>query len=88
MSAKRWRWSSAETETAARDAAELVAVDYDPRDAVVDVRRAAEPGAPQLWAQAPGNLALDWHGPGADAADARTRSTQVFTMPRMSPASP
>ena len=55
----------AETEAAARDAAELVAVDYAARDAVTDVSRAAAPGAPLLWPEAPGNLAVDWHPYGA-----------------------
>ena len=34
------------------------------------------PEAPQLWPEAPGNIALDWHGFGG--ADARHRSTPVF----------
>src|SRR5580693_8101970 len=54
-----------ETEAAARDAAELVEIDYAARDAVTDVDRAAQPGAPQLWPEAPGNLAIDWHPHGA-----------------------
>src|SRR5689334_3119098 len=52
----------AETEVAARDGAELVAVDYEPRDPVTDVADAVRSQAPQLWRQAPGNIALDWHG--------------------------
>jgi carbon-monoxide dehydrogenase large subunit len=50
----------AETEAAARDAAELVEIGYVPREAVSDLVRAAEPGAPQIWPDAPGNVALDW----------------------------
>jgi aerobic carbon-monoxide dehydrogenase large subunit len=57
----------ADSEGAARDAAELVAVDYLPRPAVTDVAAAARPGAPQIWPEAPGNLALDW--PGLGSAD-------------------
>ncbi|HEX2150908.1 MAG TPA: molybdopterin cofactor-binding domain-containing protein, partial [Stellaceae bacterium] len=52
----------AESEAAARDGAELVAVDYEPRDPVTDVAAAALPQAPQLWPEAPGNIALDWPG--------------------------
>src|SRR5436305_2327494 len=52
----------AETEAAARDAAEQVAVDYEPRQSVTDVVEAVPPEAPQVWPEAPGNLALDWHG--------------------------
>jgi carbon-monoxide dehydrogenase large subunit len=43
---------------AAEDAAGLVAVDYAPRPAVVDVLRAASPGAPLVHAAAPGNVLL------------------------------
>lgn len=39
----------AETPGAARDAADLVEVDYDPIDAVVHARDAAEPGAAVVW---------------------------------------
>jgi len=39
----------AETAGAARDAADLVEVDYDPVDAVAHARDAAEPGAPVVW---------------------------------------
>jgi carbon-monoxide dehydrogenase large subunit len=55
----------AATEAQARDAAELVVVDYASRDAVTDIARAAEPGAPQIWPEAPGNVAVDWHPHGA-----------------------
>ncbi len=57
----------ADSEAIARDAAELVAVDYEPRDPVTDTALAARPEAPQIWPEAPGNIALDWHGlAGAD----------------------
>ena len=56
----------AETLAAAQDAAELVAIDYEESAAVADVRAALEPGAPQLFPEAPGNIALDWPGPIAD----------------------
>ncbi len=48
----------AETAEAARDAAELVDVDYAPLPAVVDPRAALAEGAPALWAEAPGNVAF------------------------------
>jgi carbon-monoxide dehydrogenase large subunit len=67
----------AESEAAARDAAELVAVDYAPRDAVSDVTRAAQPGAPLLWPEAPGNLAVDWHPYGAKAEE-RAELGRIF----------
>jgi carbon-monoxide dehydrogenase large subunit len=49
----------AETLIAARDAAEKVAVEYDVLPAVTDALEALAPGAPTLWPQASGNLALD-----------------------------
>ncbi len=52
----------AETAAAAQDGAEAVEVEYEPLDAVVDIREALKPGAPQIWAEAPGNLAVDWMG--------------------------
>jgi carbon-monoxide dehydrogenase large subunit len=53
----------AETLAVAQEAAELVAVDYEPLQAVVDLRDAAQATAPLLWPEAPGNIALDWPGP-------------------------
>src|SRR5205085_1058541 len=52
----------AETEAAARDAAEQVMVDYQPEQPVTDVAEALRGEAPQIWPEAPGNIALDWHG--------------------------
>ncbi|MBV9197919.1 MAG: xanthine dehydrogenase family protein [Solirubrobacterales bacterium] len=43
----------------AEDAAELVAVEYEPLTAVVDVRAALHPDAPRLHDEADGNLATD-----------------------------
>ena len=48
----------AETRNAARDAAELIAVEYDILPALSDSLSALAPGAVQLWPQAPGNLAF------------------------------
>jgi carbon-monoxide dehydrogenase large subunit len=56
----------AETREAAQDAAELVSVAYEPMRPVIDVSEAVGPDAPQLWPEAPGNVALDWPGPVAD----------------------
>jgi carbon-monoxide dehydrogenase large subunit len=56
----------AETLAQATDAAELVAVDYEALPAVTDVREAAKPEAPQLWPEAPGNVALDFVAPAGD----------------------
>ena len=52
----------AETLTAAQDGAEAVVVDYEERTPVVDLREAVREGAPQIWPEAPGNIAVDWPG--------------------------
>ena len=52
----------AETLTAAQDGAEAVIVDYEERTPVVDLREAVRDGAPQIWPEAPGNIAVDWPG--------------------------
>src|SRR5947199_114924 len=54
----------------ARDAAELVSVDYREEPAVVDPVEALKPGAPQVRDEAPGNLCYDWHLGDLAAVDA------------------
>ncbi len=51
----------ADTLEQAREAAELLRVDYAEEPAVVDPAAALTPGAPQVFAEAPGNLCYDWH---------------------------
>ncbi len=51
---------------AAQDAADLVNIDYEELDSVTDLRTAIKPDAPQIWPEAPGNIALDWPGLVAD----------------------
>ena len=51
-----------ETYAAAQDGAEAVEVEYDARNAVMDIREAMKPGAPQVWPEAAGNIAVDWAG--------------------------
>ena len=46
----------AETLDQAKDAAELVEVDYDPLPAVTSSAEAAEPGAPRVWDENPDNI--------------------------------
>ena len=63
----------AESVAAGRDAAELIAVDYEPLSAAVDTEHALDPGQPQVWDEAPGNLCFDWEvGDGAGVAQAMT----------------
>ena len=49
----------AETRQQAQDAADAVLVEYEDLPAVVDPRRAVEPGAPQIWPAASGNVAAE-----------------------------
>lgn len=58
----------AETAAIAADAAELVEIDYDPLPAITDGRAALADGAPQLWPEAPKNLAIDFIAPNDDGA--------------------
>jgi carbon-monoxide dehydrogenase large subunit len=50
----------ADTFEAARDAAELVEIDYEELPAVGTVEAALAPGAPLVWDEAAGNVAFDW----------------------------
>jgi aerobic carbon-monoxide dehydrogenase large subunit len=45
----------------ARDAAELIKVDYAVETSVADVSEALKPAAPLVHADVPGNLCYDWH---------------------------
>ena len=49
----------AETPAAAADAAERIAVDYRPLDAVTETPAAPAEGAPSLWDDIPGNVCID-----------------------------
>jgi aerobic carbon-monoxide dehydrogenase large subunit len=51
----------AETLAQAREAADKIAVDWLEEPAVVDPATALTPGAPQVFADVPGNLCYDWH---------------------------
>ena len=59
----------AETEAQARDAAELIEVDYAPLDAVGDIAAATAAGAPLVWDDAPGNVSIDWAAGDAAATE-------------------
>ncbi len=49
----------AESRQLAQDASESVSIDYEDLPCVVAPRQAIEQGAPQLWPQAPGNIAAE-----------------------------
>jgi carbon-monoxide dehydrogenase large subunit len=68
----------ARTRAQAQDAADLAAIEYEELPCVVDARRAVEPGAPQLWAEAPRNIAAETrYGNPAEAAAAFARAAHV-----------
>ncbi len=69
----------AESAAAAQDAAERVAVDYEVLAAVTDARAALAPGTPQVWPEAPGNLAIDWPGLAADPEANAREVDAIFT---------
>src|SRR5256885_3951372 len=52
----------------ARDAAELVEVDYEPRPVVADAAKAVQPGAPAVHDEAKDNVSLKWQN-GDNAAN-------------------
>jgi carbon-monoxide dehydrogenase large subunit len=67
----------AATLSAARDGAEAVAVEYEVLPAVTDVIEALADGAPQLWPDAPKNLALDNAFGDRDAVEAALAQAHV-----------
>ncbi len=71
----------AETDEAARDAAEAVEIDWEVLEAVTDTAAAAEPGAPTLYDDRPANVVLDADAgdkAGTDAAFAKAAKTTKF----------
>jgi carbon-monoxide dehydrogenase large subunit len=73
----------------ARDAADLVEVEYEPLDAVTDVERAIAPGAPPVHPEWPDNTAFNYHQEGGDVdkafADAEVVVKQRITSQRLIP---
>jgi carbon-monoxide dehydrogenase large subunit len=60
----------AESLSQARDAAELVMVDYEELPSNTDLAAAHAPGTPLIWDQAPGNLSVDYELGDQTATDA------------------
>ncbi|MBV8837501.1 MAG: xanthine dehydrogenase family protein molybdopterin-binding subunit, partial [Alphaproteobacteria bacterium] len=68
----------AQTPSQAKDAAEAVEVDIEPLPAVTQASDAAKPGAPQLYDDVPGNVALDYlYGDPAKVAEAFSRAAHI-----------
>ena len=67
----------AENRYIARDALDLIEVDYAPLPVVVDAKKATEAGAPQLHENAPNNICMTWDCGSKDKTDAAFSSAEV-----------
>ena len=71
----------AESVAAARDAADLIEIDYEPLPAVIDTTHAADPGQPLVWDEAKNNLSFAWEvGDGAAVAKATAAAKHKVTL--------
>ena len=71
----------AETLAQALDAAERVAVDYEPLPAVTTAAAACASGAPQLSAEVPGNVCMDWRTGDIEGAEAAlAKAAHIVTL--------
>jgi carbon-monoxide dehydrogenase large subunit len=66
----------------ARDAAELIDIEYEPLGVTVDCEKATQAGAPQLHAEVPNNVAFTWHQKGGDI-DAAFSNAEVVVKERI-----
>ena len=73
----------AESQSAAGDAAELVAVDWDVLPSVTKTEKAAAKGSPQIHEVAPNNEAFKWQIGDAAATDAAFKSAPVVVKKRI-----
>ncbi len=74
---------AATTRELARDAADLVEVEYEPLEAVVDTERAADPAAPQLHDDVPLNTIWDGHFDYGDFDGALEAADKVVRIKRL-----
>lgn len=80
----------AETLTQAKDAAELIAVDYEALPAVTTLQQVLAPGAPAIRAACPDNLSFHFESGDSDAVDAAFKGAahivaRVFPISRVQP---
>jgi aerobic carbon-monoxide dehydrogenase large subunit len=73
----------ADSLSAAKDAAEQVAVDWEVLPAVTSTEKAAAKGSPQIHAEAPGNVAFNFQIGDAAAVDAAFKSAAVTVKKRI-----
>ena len=67
----------AEDRYIARDACDLIEVEYEPLPVVVDAKKATEPGAPQLHENAPNNIVMEWEAGDKAKADTAIAAAEV-----------
>ncbi|GAB4214106.1 MAG: molybdopterin-dependent oxidoreductase [Roseiflexaceae bacterium] len=67
----------AENRYVARDALDLIEVEYEPLPVVVDAKKATEDGAPQLHENAPNNIVMEWECGDKNAAAQAFDSAEV-----------
>ncbi len=71
----------AETLAQARDAADLVEIEYEPLPAVVTLEDAVKPGAPAVWDEAPNNVSVGLMMGNKEATDAAfAKASHVVTL--------
>jgi carbon-monoxide dehydrogenase large subunit len=72
---------AAETIEQAKDALEAIQVEFDPLPVVTDPVAALKPGAPQLHAEAPGNLCFEWElGEQAPTDEAFAKAARIVRL--------
>jgi carbon-monoxide dehydrogenase large subunit len=69
----------AESRNQAKDAAELISVNYKELPAVIEATDALKPGKPQIWDTAKNNVCYDWHIGEKDAVDAAIKKAAHVT---------
>ncbi len=67
---------------AARDAAELIQIDYEPLPVTVEVEASTQPGAPLVHAEIPNNVSFTWKLQGGDI-DAAFNQAEVVVKQRL-----
>jgi aerobic carbon-monoxide dehydrogenase large subunit len=79
----------AETRAIARDALDLVEIDYEPLSAVMDPERALETGSPLTHPELGTNVAFTWSLPAGDVASAFEQADKILKLrmihPRLTP---
>ena len=73
----------AEDRFIARDAIDLIDVDYEPLAVVVDPEKATQPGAPQLHENAPNNVVVEWSAGNREGTNRAVASADVVVKERI-----